>query len=174
MFYTFFPKTSTLTSLKKRFKTGCKSIYLAHFWLKILSCQVCCYCYLSLWGNICFLFQSFSCLLLGMLLVVVQYLWLQMATVWNGSCLNQLLPVRESSKVAERKTKPRAQVTSVPALWEHTCTAGLRLSGGKGVESRLTSLSGAFVVKTGKAVKLHLPLSPLARVVQKLLGTKLA
>lgn len=44
----------------------------------------------------------------------------------------------------------------------------------KGVESQLTGLSGAFVVKSGKAVKLHLPLSALVRAVQKLLGTKLA
>lgn len=169
----FFPKTNTSTLLKERFKTGCKGIYSAYFWLKILSCQVCCYCYLSLWGNICFLFQNFS-LLLEILLVVTQYLWLQMAMVWNGSCLNQLFPVRESSKVAGRKTNPRAQVTPAVALWERTCAAGPTLSGGKGVESRLTGLSGAFVVKTGKAVKLHLPLSPLVRVVQKLLGTKLA
>lgn len=76
--------------------------------------------------------------------------------------------------MAGRKTNPRVQVTPAVALWEHTCAAGLTLSGGKGVESRLTGLSGAFVVKTGKAVKLHLPLSPLVRVVQKLLGTKLA
>lgn len=34
-------------------------------------------------------------------------------------------------------------------------------------------LSGAFVVKTDEAVKLHLPLRLLVRAVQKLLGTKL-
>lgn len=36
-----------------------------------------------------------------------------------------------------------------------------------------SGLSGAFIVKTDEVVKLHLPLSLLVRVVQKLPSTKL-
>lgn len=35
-----------------------------------------------------------------------------------------------------------------------------------------SGLSGAFVVKTDEAVKLHLPLCPLVSVIQKLMGPK--
>lgn len=98
----------------------------------------------------------------------------------HGHSLKWLLPEPASPSQGklksgrDEKKNPRGQVTPVLALWEHICTAELRLSGGKGVESRLTGLSGAFVVKSGKAVKLYLPLSPLVKVVQKLLGTELA
>lgn len=67
----------------------------------------------------------------------------------DGHSLKWLLPEPASPsqgklRSGREETKPRAQVSPVLALWEHTCAAGLRLSGGKGVETQLTGLSGAL------------------------------
>lgn len=105
----FFPKNNAniLPSLKKRSWERLQKYFFNTF----LACQVlpglviqAAYHTYVILGFFLLLFHGFNCLLVALLLALAQFLWLQIAVVWNGFCLNQLtMPhwVRGKSKIKE-------------------------------------------------------------------------